>query len=48
MKILVTGSEGSLMQAVIPQLIVNGHQVYGIDSLVRYGKRLDMSLSKVI
>lgn len=42
MKILVTGSEGSLMQAVIPQLIVNGHQVYGIDSLVRYGKRLDI------
>lgn len=31
MKILVTGSEGSLMQAVIPGLIAKGHTVIGID-----------------
>jgi nucleoside-diphosphate-sugar epimerase len=34
MKILVTGSEGSLMQAVIPYLIANGHEVVGADSLL--------------
>ena len=39
-KILVTGSEGSLMQAVIPKLIANGHRVYGVDNLSRYGERL--------
>lgn len=39
-KILVTGSEGSLMQAVIPRLIANGHVVYGVDNLARYGERL--------
>lgn len=31
MKILVTGSEGSLMQAVIPLLMAAGHTVIGID-----------------
>jgi UDP-glucose 4-epimerase len=31
MRILVTGSEGSLMQAVIPKLIAAGHTVIGID-----------------
>lgn len=31
MRILVTGSEGSLMQAVIPLLIAAGHTVIGID-----------------
>ena len=36
-KILVCGSEGSLMQAVIPKLIEQGHIVVGADSLMRYG-----------
>lgn len=40
MKILVCGSEGSLMQAVIPRLVAQGHEVYGVDNLVRYGERL--------
>jgi nucleoside-diphosphate-sugar epimerase len=40
MKVLVTGSEGSLMQAVIPKLIDQGHEVVGVDNLVRYGERL--------
>jgi len=31
MKILITGSEGSLMQAVIPLLLEQGHEVTGID-----------------
>ncbi|MBC7544871.1 MAG: NAD-dependent epimerase/dehydratase family protein [Candidatus Sericytochromatia bacterium] len=38
MRILVTGSEGSLMQAVIPQLLAAGHEVVGVDSFVRYGR----------
>ena len=45
MKILVTGSEGSLMQAVIPKLVEKGHQVYGVDNLVRYGERLGIAKS---
>jgi nucleoside-diphosphate-sugar epimerase len=40
MRILVTGSEGSLMQAVIPLLLKKGHVVYGVDNLARYGERL--------
>lgn len=40
--VLVTGSEGSLMQSVIPKLLNNGHTVYGIDNLYRYGKRLNI------
>ena len=39
MRILVCGSEGSLMQAVIPKLVKN-HAVYGADNLFRYGERL--------
>jgi UDP-glucose 4-epimerase len=39
MKIVVTGSEGSLMQAVIPRLLAQGHAVLGIDNLYRYGKK---------
>jgi UDP-glucose 4-epimerase len=39
MKILVTGSEGSLMQAVIPYLLSNGHSIVGVDNLSRYGKQ---------
>lgn len=38
MKILVTGSEGSLMQAVIPHLLAAGHTVRGVDNFFRYGK----------
>ena len=38
MKLLVTGCEGSLMQAVIPLLQDNGHQIVGVDSFVRYGE----------
>lgn len=37
MRILVTGSEGSLMQAVIPLLLAQGHTVVGVDNLYRYG-----------
>jgi nucleoside-diphosphate-sugar epimerase len=37
MKILVTGSEGSLMQAVIPLLLEQGHHVTGVDNFFRYG-----------
>lgn len=37
MKILVTGSEGSLMQAVIPGLLAAGHTVVGVDNFFRYG-----------
>lgn len=37
-KILVTGSEGSLMQWVIPYLLVQGYKVRGVDNFFRYGK----------
>ena len=40
MKVLVCGSEGSLIQAVIPRLTRQGHEVIGVDNLVRYGERL--------
>lgn len=39
MKILITGSEGSLMQAVIPRLLAQGHTVVGVDNLYRYGHK---------
>ena len=38
MRILVTGSEGSLMQFVIPHLLKNGHEVVGVDNFARYGE----------
>ena len=38
MKILVTGSEGSLMQSVIPKLIEDNHSVIGVDNFSRYGE----------
>lgn len=38
-KVLVFGSEGSLMQSVIPKLLAAGHEVIGIDNLFRYGER---------
>jgi nucleoside-diphosphate-sugar epimerase len=37
-KVLVTGSEGSLMQATIPHLLADGHEVVGVDNFARYGK----------
>jgi nucleoside-diphosphate-sugar epimerase len=43
MKILVTGSEGSLMQAVIPYLIEQNHEVYGVDNLFRYNERMNIA-----
>jgi UDP-glucose 4-epimerase len=39
MRILITGSEGSLMQALIPKLLQEGHTIIGIDNLYRYGVR---------
>jgi UDP-glucose 4-epimerase len=42
-KILVTGSEGSLMQAVIPYLLEQGHQIIGVDNLFRYNERLNIA-----
>lgn len=36
MRVLVTGSEGSLMQWTIKHLLENGHEVVGIDSHARY------------
>lgn len=39
MKILITGSEGSLMQAVIPKLLDLGHDIVGVDNLYRHGKK---------
>jgi nucleoside-diphosphate-sugar epimerase len=43
MKILVTGSEGSLMQAVIPKLLAQGHEITGVDNLYRYGKASELA-----
>ena len=38
MKVLVTGSEGSLMQWVMPKLTQAGHEVTGVDNFFRYGR----------
>ncbi len=37
MKVMVTGSEGSLMQQVIPLLLEQGLDVVGVDNFSRYG-----------
>jgi UDP-glucose 4-epimerase len=37
-RVLVTGSEGSLMQRVIPKIIRDGHEVTGVDNFFRYGR----------
>jgi nucleoside-diphosphate-sugar epimerase len=42
-RVLVTGSEGSLMQAAIPLLLARGHVVIGVDNLSRYGERLGIA-----
>jgi nucleoside-diphosphate-sugar epimerase len=39
MKIVVTGSEGSLMQSLIPKLLSEGHTIVGIDNLYRWGTK---------
>lgn len=39
MKAVITGSEGSLAQLVIPQLLEKGFEIIGIDNLSRYGRR---------
>jgi nucleoside-diphosphate-sugar epimerase len=36
-KILITGSEGSLAQIVIPYLLEDGHDIVGVDNFARYG-----------
>jgi len=36
MKVLVTGSEGSLMQWTIKHLLAQGHDVLGVDNFARY------------
>lgn len=38
MKVLIAGSEGSLMQWVIPHLLETGHEVIGVDNFSRYGE----------
>ena len=38
MRVLVTGSEGSLMQWVIPHLIEEGYEVVGVDNFCRHGQ----------
>jgi UDP-glucose 4-epimerase len=38
MNILITGSEGSLAQIVIPYLLKSGHNILGVDNFSRYGK----------
>ena len=38
MKILITGSEGSLAQMVIPGLLKEGHTLVGVDNFARYGQ----------
>jgi len=37
MKILITGSEGSLAQIVIPYLQKDSHEIVGVDNFARYG-----------
>jgi UDP-glucose 4-epimerase len=38
MKLLVTGSEGSLAQMVIPRLLAEEHSIVGVDNFARYGQ----------
>lgn len=37
LRLLITGSEGSLAQIVIPYLLREGHQIVGVDNFARYG-----------
>lgn len=43
MKILVTGSEGSLMQSIIPKLLAQGHSIVGVDNLYRHGEASELA-----
>ena len=43
MKILITGSEGSLMQSLIPKLIAKRHEIVGVDNLYRHGKESEFA-----
>lgn len=43
MRILITGSEGSLMQSLIPKLLQKGHEIIGADNLYRYGEASKMA-----
>jgi len=43
MKIVITGSEGSLMQSVIPRLLSHGHEIVGFDNLYRWGVKSDLA-----
>jgi UDP-glucose 4-epimerase len=38
-KVLVAGSEGSLMQKTIPYLLEEGYEVVGVDNFQKYGKK---------
>jgi len=38
MRLLITGSEGSLAQSVITLLLEQGHEVVGVDNFSRYGQ----------
>lgn len=38
LNILITGSEGSLMQATVPYLLNMGHRIIGVDNFFRYGR----------
>jgi len=38
-KIIVCGSEGSLMSAVIPELMIGDYEILGIDTCERHGQR---------
>ena len=38
MKLLITGSEGSLAQMVIPRLLAEGHTLVGVDNFARHGQ----------
>ena len=46
MKILITGSEGSLMHSVTPKLLKQGHTIVGVDNLFRHGKASDLANQK--
>lgn len=46
MKILITGSEGSLMQAIIPKLLAQGHEIVGVDNFYRHGVPKDVDNKK--
>jgi nucleoside-diphosphate-sugar epimerase len=46
--ILITGSEGSLMQETIPFLLDKGHNVFGVDNLSRHWKKNYVNSSKYI